>query len=313
VGPANIGAGLQIPPPTFIYSARTDERTKLWSFGSAYHVDWDRFAELEAGIQQESYRENVTNPGQPTGSLSERPLRGYANSAVALTRLLTFYAGYTQGLEDSGQAPSAARNRNAVLPASLTWQAESGIRYVVTPRLQLVTGVYELQKPYFDLDATNVDRELGVQRAKGYDLSVAGQHLNNFDINVGILENKIAIVGPNLATAAVGPVALGQPRLTYSANIDYTLPRWPGATLDFSALHFGAAPATVDNRLYVPPVTILGLGGRYEFKMFGRNSTLRVQIQNVADSSVWTVANTPGYSLTPGPRTIFAYLTTDIG
>ncbi|MFZ1869020.1 MAG: hypothetical protein WAU49_11095 [Steroidobacteraceae bacterium] len=37
-----------------------------------------------------------------------------------------------------------------------------------------------------------------------------------------------------------------------------------------------------------------------------------MQIQNVLDSSWWTVANTPGYILTPGPRTIFAYLTTDI-
>jgi hypothetical protein len=46
--------------------------------------------------------------------------------------------------------------------------------------------------------------------------------------------------------------------------------------------------------------------------MFGRNSSLRVQIQNAPSSSWWTVANTPGYFLTPGPRTVFAYLTTDI-
>jgi hypothetical protein len=39
---------------------------------------------------------------------------------------------------------------------------------------------------------------------------------------------------------------------------------------------------------------------------------LRVQLQNVSDSSWWTVALTPGYFLTPGLRTLFAYLTTDI-
>jgi iron complex outermembrane recepter protein len=312
VGPANIGSGLQVPPPVFTYSARTNDRTELWSFGSAYHVDWDKFAELEVGIQQESYRENVTTPGEPQGKLSDRPLRGYANSAVALTRTLSLYAGYTQGLENSGVAPSAAQNRNAVLPASRTWQVESGLRYLLTPGLKIITGVYELQKPYFDLDTDDVDRQLGVQRAKGYELSVSGQPLANFDVNVGILEDKVAVVGPNLAAEGVGPIALGQPRLTYSATVNYTMPWWSAASLDVSALHFGVAPATVDNRVYVPAVTILSFGGRYGFRIFGRNSTLRVQIQNVADSTWWTVANTPGYFLSSGPRTVFAYLTTDI-
>jgi iron complex outermembrane recepter protein len=312
VGPASIDSGLQVPPPMFTYSARTNDHTQLWSVGSAYHVDWDKFAELEAGIQQENYKENVATPGEPRGELSDRPLRGYANSALALTHLLTLYAGYTQGLEDSGAAPSAAANRNAVLPASRTWQVESGVRYLLTPQLKIITGVYQLQKPYFNLDTDNIDRELGVQRARGYELSVSGQHLANFDVDVGVLYDKVAIVGPDLAAEGVGPVALGQPRLQYSANVNYGIPWLPAASLDLSAAHFGQAPAVVDNRVYVPAITFLNIGGRYEFKLFGRNSTLRVQVANVAGSTWWTVAFTPGYYLTPGPRTVFAYLTTDI-
>jgi iron complex outermembrane receptor protein len=311
VGPANIDDIRQVPPPIFSYSARTNDRTKLWSVGSAYHVDWDKFAELEVGIQQENYSKNVISPGEPTGKLTDRPLRGYGNSAIALTRLLTLYAGYTQGLEDSGVAPSDAENRGAVLPASRTWQVESGVRYLLTPQLKLITGVYELQKPYFNFDTSNVDRELGVQRAKGYELSVAGQQLGNFDINLGLLVNKVAIVGPDLAAEGVGPVALGQPRLQYSASINYKIPWWSLASLDLSANHFGQAPGTVDNRVYVPAITVVNFGGRYEFKLFGMNSTLRVQIQNVSDLTVWTAAYTPGYFLT-SPRTVFAYLTTDI-
>ncbi|MGH8199577.1 MAG: hypothetical protein ACREVO_04330 [Steroidobacteraceae bacterium] len=310
-GPANIDDIRQVPPPIFSYSPRTNDRTKLWSVGSAYHVDWDKFAELEVGIQQEHYRKTVISPREPAGTLTDQPLRGYGNSAVALTRLLTLYAGYTQGLEDSGVAPSDAQNRGAVLPASRTWQVESGLRYLLTPRLKLITGVYELQKPYFNFDTSNVDRELGVQRAKGYELSVSGQHLGNFDINLGLLVNKVAIVGPDLAAEGVGPVALGQPRLQYSASVNYTIPWWSVASLDLSANHFGQAPSSVDNRIYVPAITVLNIGGRYRFRIFGRNSTFRLEIQNVSETSVWTAAYTPGYFLT-SPRTIFAYLTTDI-
>ena len=312
VGPANIESIFQVPEPAFSYSALTHDRTKLWTVGSAYHVDWDKLAELEVGVQQENYRKSVTTPGEPQGTLSDRPLRAYGNSAVALSHLVTVYAGYSQGLEDSGVAPGAATNRNAVLPASRTWQVESGVRYVMTPKLRLVTGVYELQKPYFNLDTGGVDRELGVQRAKGYELSVSGQNLAHFDLNLGLLYDKVSIVGSDLAAQGVGPVAVGQPRLQYTANISYTIPWWSVASLDLSAVHFGQQPGTVDNHRYVPASSLLSVGGRYAFKVFGRNSTLRLQVQNATDSYWWSTAYTPGYFLFPPSRTVFAYLTTDI-
>lgn len=312
LGPDNISAEPQVPEPTFNYSARTSDRTELWSAGSAYHIDWDRFAELEVGIQKENYRATVTAPETAESKLSDSPLRAYGNSALALSRRLTLYAGYSQGLEDSGAAPGFAQNGGAVLPASRTWQVESGTRYLVTPRLKVIAGVYELQKPYFNLDANRVDRELGVQRAKGLELSISGQHLDHFDINAGILVDKISIIGPDLAAQGVGPVALGQPRLNYTVNIDYTIPRWPAVTLDLAAIHFGQAPATVDNGLYAPAVTWMNFGGRYSFTMLGKSSSLRVQVQNVSGSYWWSVGNTPGDFLFPGTRTVFAYLTTDL-
>jgi len=49
----------------------------------------------------------------------------------------------------------------------------------VTPRLKIITGLFELQKPYFNLDTNNADRDLGVQRAKGFELSIAAELLEN--------------------------------------------------------------------------------------------------------------------------------------
>jgi iron complex outermembrane recepter protein len=312
VGPTIIGSGAQVAEPDFTYSTRVRDRSELWSVGSAYHISWRGLAELELGVQQESYRKDVTTPGEPQAELTDHPLRLYGNSALALTHSLTLYAGYTQGLEDSGVAPSSAQNRGAVLPASLTWQVDSGLRYVVTPQLKIIAGVYELQKPYFNPDTSGIDRELGVQQARGFELSISGKQLAHFDINAGILAAKVSIVGPDLAAEGVGPIALGQPRLQYVVNVNYTVPWWPALSLDLAATRFGSQPASVDNRIYSPAVTWLNLGGRYRFSLFGKNSTLRVQIQNLPDSYWWTNVYTPGLFQWPGPRTAFAYLTTDL-
>ncbi len=311
-GPAIIGSSLQVPEPDFTYSTRTNDRSELWSIGSAYHVDWRGLVELEMGLQDENYRKDVTSPGTSEAELTDHPLRAYGNSALALTRRLTLYAGYTQGLEDSGVAPSSAENRGAVLPASLTWQVDSGMRYLLTPQLKVIAGVYELQKPYFNPDASGVDRELGVQQARGFELSISGQQIAHFDINVGILAAKVSIVGPDLPAEGVGPIAVGQPRLQYVANVNYTVPWWPVLSLDLAAIHFGTQPASVDNAVYTPAVTQLNLGGRYKFTILGKNSTLRVQLQNAAGSYWWTNFYTPGYFQWPGPRTVFGYLTTDL-
>jgi iron complex outermembrane receptor protein len=312
VGPAIIGARVQVPEPAFSYSARTKDRAELWSTGAAYHFDWRGRAELELGLQEEDYRKTVTVPGTAAGEVTDHPLRAYANSALSLTHSLTLYAGYTQGLEDSGVAPSAAQNRGTVLPASRTWQVDSGIRWLAAPKLKIIAGVYELQKPYFNLDASNIDRDLGIQQAKGVELSISGQQIAHFDINVGVLAAKVGILGPNLAAEGVGAIAIGQPRLQYVANVNYTAPWWPVVSLDLAAVHFGTQPASVDNGIYTPAVTQLNLGGRYKFHAFGKNSTLRVEIENVTDSYWWSNVYTPGDFQWPVPRTVSAYVTTDL-
>ncbi len=312
LGPVTIGTDVQAPEPNFVYSARTSDRTDLWSVGTAYHVSWRKLAELEIGVQQENYREVVTSPETSSSQVTDHPLRAYGNSALLLTRSVTLYAGYTQGLEDSGVAPSIAANRGAVLPASETWQIDSGLRYAMTPHFTLITGLYELQKPYFNLATNAIDRELGVQRARGFEFSIAGQHLDHFDINAGVLLARVGIVGPNLAAEGVGPIALGQPRLQYTANVDYTVPWWPALSLDLAAIHFGAVPATVDNRVYSPATTTLNLGGRYAFTLLGKCNTVRVQVQNATDSYWWTNVYTPGFFEWGNPRAVWAYLTTDL-
>jgi iron complex outermembrane recepter protein len=311
VGPAVIGQDVQVPEPPFTYSARTQDRTKLWSAGVAYRAQWEKHGEFTFGVQQESYDKNVASPALPLARLSDHPLRAYGNAALALGEGVTAYAGYTQGLEDSGAAPKEAANRGTILPDARTWQSDAGFRFLLTSKLTLIAGVFEIEKPYFNFDTSNVDRELGIQRARGVELSLSGEVVPNLNVTVGALLGDVKIIGSDLAAEGVGTTAFGQPRIQAALNTDYKFPWWPALSADITAVEFGPAPASVDGVVQNHNAAIVAAGGRYRFKLWGAPATLRVEVQNATNFYIWNYGYSPGFYQFP-PRQYLAYLAVDI-
>jgi iron complex outermembrane receptor protein len=311
LGPALIDQGIQAPEPTFTYSGRTHDRTELWSAGAAYRAQWQGRGDFAFGVQQESYDKDVTSSDLPEAHLTDRPLRVYGTAALAVTDRATAYAGYTQGLEDSGVAPSNAENRGAILPDARTWQMDAGIRYQLTPKVKFIAGVFEIQKPYFNLDTSNVDRQLGLQRATGLELSASGEVIRNFNIAAAVLWGEVKVIGPNLQAEGVGSIALNQARFTGTINANYKLPSLPALSADMAILHFGPYPASIDDVAQAPGGTLVALGGRYRFKILGAPATLRVQVQNLTNIYFWNLSfNAPLFTQYQ-PRALFCYLTAD--
>jgi iron complex outermembrane recepter protein len=311
VGPAFINQGIQVPEPKFTYTARTQDRTELRSAGVAYRAQWQGHGDFAVGVQQENYDKNVSSPGLPPARLTDHPLRGYGNAALALGERVTAYAGYTQGLEDSGAVPSVAANRGTILPDARTWQTDAGFRFLLTSKLKLIAGVFEIQKPYFNFDANNVDRQLGLQRARGVELSLSGEVVPNLNVAAAALLGEVTIIGANLAAAGVGTTAFGQPHNQGTIDADYKLPWLPALSADITVIHFGISPASVDNVALNPAQTVLLVGGRYRFKLWGAPATLRVQCRNATNFYFWDMGYSPGFYQFQ-PRSYLAYLTADI-
>jgi iron complex outermembrane recepter protein len=311
VGPAFIDQGVQITEPSFTYTARTQDRTELRSTGVAYRAQWQGHGDFTLGVQQESYDKNVFTPGLPSARLTDHPLRAYGNSALALSERVTAYAGYTQGLEDSGAVPSVAANRGTILPDARTWQTDAGFRFLLTSNVKLIAGVFEIEKPYFNFDTNNVDRQLGIQRARGVELSLSGEVVTNLNVAAGALLGEVKILGSNLAAEGVGTTAFGQPHLQGTINADYKVPWLPALSVDITEVYFGAAPASVDDVVQNHTAAALFLGGRYRFKLWGAPTTLRVQVQNATNFYIWNYGYSPGFSQF-SPRSYFGYLTADI-
>jgi iron complex outermembrane recepter protein len=310
-GEAYINEGTQLAAPVFVYGPTTRDSTKLWSVGVAYHGRWRRLVEYSVGLQNEHYDKTVAPPNLPTSHLTDDPWRLYGSAAAPLTHDLSAYTDYTQGFEDSGSAPNTAANPGAILPTTRTWQVDGGLRYRLTPKLSLIAGAFELNKPYFSLDTHNVDRALGEQRASGTEISLAGQITSTLNVNLGAVVGEVHILGPNLAADGVGTNAVGQPHNQFLLNIDYGFPRWPAWSADLGVYHFGTVPGTVDNALWVSSVTTVNVGSRYRFSLLGAQSTLRVQVQNLTNAYIWNIGLNPGF-VQFAPRSVIAYVTVDL-
>lgn len=306
-----ISAPAQIAAPDFTYSERVSDHTQLWSGGAAYQVQRAGWGELAIGAQKEFYDKTVLTPGSPQSHLTDDPGRMYATAAVPLHGGAVAYSDYTQGFEDSGSVPTTAANRGAILPTTRTWQVDGGVRYPFTSTLSLIAGYFELNRPYFNFDTSNVDRQLGDQRASGLELSLAGELIHGLYVNVGALIGRVQITGSNLAAQGIGTDAVGQPRNMILANAVYSLPHLPAWSVDLNVMHFSRVPAAVDGVAYVPQVTVVNPGARYQFKIAGAPATLRAQLQNAFDAYIWNIGNSPGV-FQFSPRTYLLYLTVDL-
>lgn len=312
LGPTAVGATTQFPKPRFRFTEQTTDITKLYSTGVAYKVDWNKRMDLALGVQREAYSDVEAVPQFATQRRSDDPLRVYLAGAEYLTPKMTAYEGYTQGLEDSGTAPGTAANPNAILPVTRTWQADAGVRYMLTSTVKVIVGGFELQKPYFNLDGENVDRQLGTQRAQGLEVSLSGEPLPYLKVAAGVLLGSVSISGFDLAAQGIGRDAFGQPHSQGSITANYQFPLWPAFSLDATFQHYGAAPASVNDSVIGPAIDTTNVGLRYRTTIMGAPGTLRVLLQNVTDKYVEATGFTPGWFAVP-PRSIFAYLTVDVG
>ena len=171
--------------------------------------------------------------------------------------------------------------------------------------------MFEIEKPYFNFDTNNVDRELGLQRATGLEMSVSGEVIRNLDVAAGMLLGEVKVIGPNLSAEGVGSIALDKPRVKATINAGYKIPRLPAVSADMSIFHFG--PVRRASMTWRKPHRgrLISLGARYRFRVLGAPATLRVQVQNLTNVYFWNMAlNSPAFSQYQ-PRAFFGYLTAD--
>jgi iron complex outermembrane receptor protein len=304
-GKAVIGAPVDLAEPSFVFGPQTRDHVTQWTGAVAYQGRWDAF-ELSGGVQRTRYRKTVREPtGEPQEGRDDAWLYNVAGAWKATDRL-AFYASYTTGLEEGGVAPENASNKNAAPPAIRTKQIDGGLRYALTDKLKLVAGVFDVRKPYYNLDQSNFYRELGEQRHRGLEVSLTGELAEGLNIVAGTVLMRPRVSGEEVDAGRVGKIPAAQVKRLTIVGVDYQLPWAPALSVNATLTSLSPREASRDNRLQIPARNVLDLGARYRFKIAQAPATLRVSVANVFDkygfrtngSGVFTPLGQRRYSVT---------------
>jgi iron complex outermembrane recepter protein len=311
-GPFRSDAQKTLIEKTGVQGLKSTDRVTQTTLGLGYRGQWRDVGELSIGIQKTRYRKGVIDPVR--GALPETkdsPWLFSVNGAIYVTPALAFYGGYTRGLEESQQAPDEAVNRNDAPPAIRTQQKEAGIRWTVATGVTALVGVFDIEKPYFNLDPADNFRQLGNVRHRGVELSLAGEIAPGLNLVAGNVFLDQTVSGEAVTLGLIGRRPIGATKRHTVISLDYRLPWHTPLSIDATFEGTSDRTANRDNTLVIPTRAVMALGARYRLKA-GRTPVLvRALVGNVTNTFGWNVFGS-GIFVANGSRRFSVSIAADI-
>lgn len=306
-----LDAVLQPPRPQFNFGPQTGDETRQLSGGIGYSLAWKGLGELTLGLQRTHYVKRVANPGVPQTSGSTNITLPSASAALNLAKGLTLYGSFVRGLEDAGSAPSYAANAYQVLPAIRTKQYDAGLRWTPVKGTTLIAGYFWIQKPFIDLDVSNRFGLLGDETHQGVEFSITSDITKGLRVVTGgVYLDPTVKASPSIAQP-IGKRPVNQMKFRSRFNVNWTLPFAKAVTLDAYVNHDDGVFANVDNSLFAPGSTRIGMGARYKFKLGGKAVTARVTLFNIF-SAYEVIPISSGVYVYNTKRNVQAWLAMDL-
>jgi iron complex outermembrane receptor protein len=205
-------------------------------------------------------------------------------------------------LEETGIAPDTAANRNAALPAIRTQQMDGGARWALTKNLKLVAGLFEVKKPYFNTNESNIFTTLGDVRHRGLEMSFNGKPHPDWSLVAGAVLMEPRVTGEPVREGRIGRKPVGQTERLLRLNVEYRPPALRALSVDLAVANYGERVASNDGLSVLPDYTVVDIGARYRMQFGGRPATLRFWVGNVTDEFFWDVSASNSFGLSDGRR-----------
>ena len=220
---------------------------------------------------------------------------------------LSVYASFAQGLEEGEPAPNGTANVNQRLAPGVSKQKELGLRWRAGGTL-LSTAVFDIDRPGYYTNARNVFTADGTQRYQGVEVSAQGRLTRQlaWQTSAQFLDAKFQGIG----AAYDGKLPENTAKKTASAFLAYDIAAVPGLSLNGGAYFTGRRPVNDLNQAFLGGTTIFAAGVRYATVLFGKRTSLQLNIDNAADKRYWAAGGTR--LATGAPRTVKATMKVDL-
>jgi iron complex outermembrane receptor protein len=269
--------------PPIALGLRSDDRTRQVDIGATYEERWRGVGSAAFGVLKSTYTRTTTTPTAPPGTTSEGPWllnMRFAGEAGVHT---IYYGSFIQGLEDSALAPIAAVNRGEPPAATRTWQVDAGIRYAPDEQLTLISGIFDIRKPYLNIDGSGIYRSLGRLRNRGLETSIT------YKAGGLTLVGGTVLLRPEVSLSVPTPIVtgsepLGPVPLTVNLNVDYAPVFWGPWAASLQLNYLSSRFETSDDRYQLPPLTTVALGARHRWARDRHSWTLRVDASNLTNA-----------------------------
>jgi iron complex outermembrane recepter protein len=312
LGPSQIGVQDFKPEQVAVIGAKTFDTVAQKTFGIGYQLRWKNLGEINLGVQKTDYRKRITDPNPAIIFPQSRakPWLFSATAAAYVSPSIALYGGYTRGLEESPVAPSNAVNLNEAPPAIQTEQKEAGVRWRIAKGITMVVGVFDVSKPYFNLDGNDRFRQLGQVRNRGVEFSLSGQIAPGLNVVAGNVFIDSVVSGEEVKLGLIGKRPVGAFVRHSSVNLDYKMKGFE--RLSFSAAMEATSDRTANaaNTLVIPARAVFSLGARYKFKVGGAPALVRFNVGNIFNTFGWNVGGN-GFFTPNGARRFSLSLAAD--
>lgn len=311
LGTASVYQGLSLPQPPLVFSASSLDRVQQTGLGVNDIERWKDRASLSIGLLRTAYTRKVTNPGAPVSNQRTTKMLPTASLAVRPLGRVTIYGSYTRGLEDSPIAPSYAANRGEPLPATQTWQADGGARWVVDKDLQLLVGAFKIHKTYFGADTVGNYTAIGDISARGIESSATWTRTEGLTVIAGAVWLRPEVTRRAGAMGATGDVPIGPVPGTIDLNADYAPRDWRGWGTSLQWKWLSSRVVTSDDRYRLRPLNALNVGVRYGTSWLTHPYSVRLDINNLTNTRGLSLG--ADYSVVPNlPRNYTLTLSADL-
>ncbi|MEO9077916.1 MAG: TonB-dependent siderophore receptor [Rhodanobacter sp.] len=210
----------------------------------------------------------------------------------------TVYVSYSEGLSLGIEAPYWTSNGGTTLGPRLSRQVEAGIKYQLSPVLNLTSAVYRIHQPYqFARPDSTPEGFTFVQRGEevhtGLELGANGKLGDN--LSVVASTSFIRARGQNTGTPSYeGHQVVNVPRFRSALQVDYRLPFAPELSLLGGWRYAATNVATPNGKVRVPAYHVFDAGLRYATQWNGHALTWHLSVDNVFNHFYWRDTGSSG-------------------